>query len=392
MALGGVLAQGLVGLGPLRQALGLVSANTAAGGLVLDLGQQVAVLFGRSVHGGRDAAQIAPAFQEQSYDRRHERERAAGIADYASRSLRHATSVPEEIRTLHGHSGLLGRRAGGAVESRQRRSPPEPPDPFDDVAKGGAYDSTQTPTAYGDITTYNNFYELGLSKSAPAKLAGNMTLKPWAIRFTGEIEKPQTIDVEQLIQWFGLEERIYRMRCVEAWSMVIPWVGFPLAKLIKRLNPTSRARWVEMRTLEDAAQLPGLEADVLDWPYTEGLRMDEAMNPLTLLAVGIYGAPLLGQNGAPIRLVVPWKYGFKGVKSIVEIELKATRPINTWNAAAPAEYGFYANVNPNVPHPRWRQATERPIGHSGRVPTTKFNGYGEHVAHLYKGMDLKRYF
>jgi sulfoxide reductase catalytic subunit YedY len=280
-----------------------------------------------------------------------------------------------------------------ALSSRGKADPPpKPPDPFQNVAKGSPFDASEPPTDFGAITTYNNFYELGLSKAAPAKLAGKMKLKPWAVRFTGEIEKPVTVDVEQLVKWFGLEERIYRMRCVEAWSMVIPWVGFPLAKLIKRLNPTSRAKWIEMRTLVDTEQLPGQEEDVLDWPYTEGLRMDEAMNPLSFLAVGIYGAPLLGQNGAPMRLVVPWKYGFKGVKSIVEIELKAAQPINTWSAAAPSEYGFYANVNPQVPHPRWSQATERRIGRSGRIATAMYNGYGEHVAPLYVGMDLKRYF
>lgn len=284
---------------------------------------------------------------------------------------------------------------GGLVALSSRGSadpPPAPPDPFEGVKKGSVYDATDPLTEFGAITTYNNFYELGLSKAAPAKLASKMKLKPWTVRFTGEIERPLTVDVEQIIGWFGLQERIYRMRCVEAWSMVIPWVGFPLADLIKRLNPTSRAKWIEMRTLVDADQLPGQEEDVLDWPYTEGLRIDEAMNPLAFMAVGLYGAPLLGQNGAPMRLVVPWKYGFKGVKSIVEIELKETQPINTWYAAAPSEYGFYANVNPNVPHPRWSQATERRIGKDGRIPTQMFNGYGEEVAGLYRNMDLERYF
>lgn len=284
-----------------------------------------------------------------------------------------------------------------ALSSRDHVEPPPTPvaatgEAWQNIQKGGPFDAKEAPTAFGDITTYNNFYELGLSKAAPARLAGSMKLTPWTVRIEGEVEKAMTVDLDTLTGWFDLEERVYRMRCVEAWSMVIPWVGFPLASLIKRLNPTSRAKWVEMRTLVDVAQLPGQSERILDWPYTEGLRMDEAMNPLTMLAVGIYGAPLLGQNGAPLRLVVPWKYGFKGVKSIVEIRLTEGQPINTWYAAAPSEYGFYANVNPEVPHPRWSQATERRIGDSGRIPTVKFNGYGEHVAHLYSGMDLARYF
>lgn len=304
------------------------------------------------------------------------------------------TTRRELIRRAGLFTVTAGVWGGGLVALSSRGSadpPPPPPDPFEAVARPSPYDAADAPTDYASVTTYNNFYELGLTKSAPAKLAHLMTLEPWTVRFSGEIAKPLTASIDDLIGWFGLEERIYRMRCVEAWSMVIPWVGFPLAELIKRLNPTSRAKYVVMRTQVDES-LPGVEDENLDFPYVEGLRMDEAMNPLTLLSVGLYGAPLLGQNGAPIRLVVPWKYGFKGVKSIVEIELTEQQPVNTWQDAAPSEYGFYANVNPEVPHPRWSQASERRIGRAGRIPTTKFNGYGEHVAHLYEGMDLKRFF
>jgi sulfoxide reductase catalytic subunit YedY len=242
------------------------------------------------------------------------------------------------------------------------------------------------------VTTYNNFYELGTDKSDPAENAGSLRLRPWTIEVTGEVAKPQTLDIEALLTWFPLEERVYRMRCVEAWSMVIPWLGFPLKDLIERLAPTSRAKFIAFTTLQEPEQLPGQRQDVLDWPYVEALRMDEAMHPLTLLAVGLYGKTLLGQNGAPIRLVVPWKYGFKGIKSIVKIELTSSPPPTTWNFAAPSEYGFYANVNPEVDHPRWSQRTERRIGELERRITLPFNGYGEEVAGLYSGMDLRRYF
>ncbi|WP_437776756.1 protein-methionine-sulfoxide reductase catalytic subunit MsrP [Sorangium sp. So ce1097] len=247
-------------------------------------------------------------------------------------------------------------------------------------------------TAYEDIVSYNNFYELGQSKSAPAENAGRLKLRPWSVACEGEIKAPAVIDIDTLLRWFPLEERVYRMRCVEAWSMVIPWLGFPLAALLRRLEPTSRARYVQFTTLHDPAQLPGQRSDVLDWPYVEGLRIDEAMHPLTMLAVGIYGKSLLGQNGAPVRLVVPWKYGFKGCKSIVSIKLTERQPKTTWSQAAPDEYGFYANVNPAVDHPRWSQASERRIGELRRRPTLPFNGYAEEVAGLYSGMDLRENF
>jgi sulfoxide reductase catalytic subunit YedY len=212
------------------------------------------------------------------------------------------------------------------------------------------------------------------------------------VTITGEVEKPGEVDFDQLQRWFPLEERVYRMRCVEAWSMVIPWVGFPLGDLLRRVGPTSRAKYVQLTTLLDPKQMPEQTGRVLDWPYVEGLRIDEAMHPLTLLAVGLYGKTLPAQNGAPLRLVVPWKYGFKGVKSIVEIRLSETQPRTTWNLAAANEYGFYANVNPAVDHPRWSQASERRIGDLHRRPTLPFNGYGEQVASLYSGMDLRRLF
>lgn len=253
--------------------------------------------------------------------------------------------------------------------------------------------STDEPrTSFRDVTTYNNFYELGLRKSDPAANAGTLKPRPWTISFEGEIKKPQRLDIDTLLGWFAPEERVYRMRCVEAWSMVIPWLGFPLGALLRRLEPTTRARFVAFTTLFDQEQLPGQRSSVLEWPYVEGLRIDEAMHPLTLLAVGLYGKALPGQNGAPIRLVVPWKYGFKGIKSIVRIALTEERPRTSWSAAAPDEYGFYANVNPAVDHPRWSQAAERRIGEIGKRPTLPFNGYAEAVADLYAGMDLREHF
>jgi sulfoxide reductase catalytic subunit YedY len=255
--------------------------------------------------------------------------------------------------------------------------------------------TAEAPTEYADVTSYNNFYELGTDKSDPAANAGSLKARPWEIRVEGECERPGTIGIEDILRRFPQEERIYRMRCVEAWAMVIPWVGFPLAALLKRFQPTSRAKYVAFETLYDPKQLPGQERRVLDWPYREGLRMDEAMHPLTILATGLYDELLPGQNGAPIRLVVPWKYGFKGIKSIVAIRFAETQPNTTWSALAPNEYGFYANVNPQVDHPRWSQKSHRMIGASifaAKQPTLLFNGYGDQVADLYRGMDLRKFF
>jgi sulfoxide reductase catalytic subunit YedY len=247
-------------------------------------------------------------------------------------------------------------------------------------------------TTFEDITHWNNFYEFGVDKGAPARAAHTLRPSPWAVSIEGEVHKPQMVDVDELIKLFPLEERVYRLRCVEAWSMVIPWLGFPLSRLLDRVQPTSDAKFVAFQTLMDPEQMPGQKREILDWPYVEGLRLDEAMNPLTLMAVGLYGRTLPNQNGAPLRLVVPWKYGFKGIKSIVRIRLTREQPRTTWNDAAPSEYGFYANVNPEVDHPRWSQATERRIGELRRRDTLPFNGYAEQVAPLYAGMDLRRYF
>jgi sulfoxide reductase catalytic subunit YedY len=283
---------------------------------------------------------------------------------------------------------LGGPRATSAKASS--RLPPSPlPSPTGAEPPPALFTASDPRTPYDAITTYNNYYELGLSKSAPAERAETLKPRPWTVTVEGEVKKPQRLDIETLISWFPLEERVYRMRCVEAWSMVIPWLGFPLGALVRRLEPTSRAKYVALTTLYDAEQLPGQNSAVLDWPYVEALRMDEAVHPLTLLAVGLYGKDLPGQNGAPLRLVVPWKYGFKGVKSIVNIRFTEKPPRTTWNAANPREYGFFANVNPAVDHPRWSQATERRIGEIRRRPTLPFNGYAEAVAGLYAGQDLR---
>ena len=249
--------------------------------------------------------------------------------------------------------------------------------------------------SYKDITTYNNFYEFGTSKSAPAANAQDFVTDPWRITVEGECAKPGTLALEDFIKPYTLEERVYRHRCVEGWSMVIPWIGFPLADVIKRFEPTSRAKYVEFTTLYDPERMPGQRRRVLNWPYREGLRMDEAMNPLVLMSVGLYGDVMPNQNGAPIRLVIPWKYGFKSIKSIVKIRFTETQPVCTWNETAPNEYGFYSNVNPNVDHPRWSQKTERRIGTNfwePKIKTRMFNGYSEQVAYLYKDMDLRKYF
>jgi sulfoxide reductase catalytic subunit YedY len=257
---------------------------------------------------------------------------------------------------------------------------------------GPLYRVDEPETPYEAITTYNNYYELGLAKSDPSENAGTLKPRPWTVAIAGEVEKEQLLDLDTLLGWFHPEERVYRMRCVETWSMVIPWLGFPLADLVKRLAPTSRAKYVAFETLLDPVQLPGQRSNVLPWPYVEGLRIDEAMHPLSFLAIGLYGKPLPGQNGAPLRLVVPWKYGFKGIKSITRIRFQEEPPVTTWSRAAPNEYGFYANVNPAVDHPRWSQATERRIGDVKKRPTLPFNGYGEAVAGLYAGMDLRKDF
>ena len=252
------------------------------------------------------------------------------------------------------------------------------------------------PTSYQDITTYNNYYEFGTDKADPARTAGSLKPQPWTVSVEGEVAKPGSFDLNSLLRLSPMEERIYRLRCVEGWSMVVPWMGYSLAELIKRVEPNSRAKYVEFVTLADKAQMPGLRSGVLDWPYTEALRIDEAMNPLTLLTFGLYGEVLPNQNGAPVRLIVPWKYGFKSAKSIVKIRFVEKQPVSSWMRANAQEYGFYSNVNPQVDHPRWSQASERRIGEGGvfakKHPTLMFNGYEAQVAQLYAGMDLRKFF
>jgi len=257
------------------------------------------------------------------------------------------------------------------------------------------YSVSEAPNKYEEITTYNNFYEFGTYKEDPSRNARSFRAQPWSVRVDGEAEVRGNLTLEDILKGQSLEERIYRFRCVEAWSLVVPWVGFPLASLLARFKPTSRAKYVEFTTLYDPNRMPGQRVPVLEWPYVEGLRIDEAMHPLTLMVVGLYGVTLPNQDGAPLRLIVPWKYGFKGIKSIVKIRFTESQPRTTWALATPNEYGFYANVNPAVDHPRWSQATERRIGApflAQRRPTLPFNGYADQVASLYQGMDLRRYF
>ncbi|HEY5615824.1 MAG TPA: protein-methionine-sulfoxide reductase catalytic subunit MsrP [Bacteroidota bacterium] len=254
----------------------------------------------------------------------------------------------------------------------------------------GPFDTDEKLTPFKDITTYNNFYEFGVDKDDPAENAQNFKTKPWTVSVEGLVKKPAAYNLEDLLKGITLEDRVYRMRCVEAWSMVIPWLGFPLATLIKKLEPLPKAKFVEFTTLLDPQQMPGQKRPYLDWPYVEGLRMDEAMHPLAIFAVGLYGKELPNQNGAPFRLVVPWKYGFKGIKSIVKIRFVEKQPVSTWTRANSDEYGFYSNVNPSVDHPRWTQSSERRIGEFFKRKTLMFNGYAEYVEHLYAGMDLSK--
>jgi len=266
--------------------------------------------------------------------------------------------------------------------------------PWENLAKS-RFNASDKVNTLEEITHYNNFYEFGTSKSDPAQNAGSFNPRPWSIAVEGECAKPGVFDLDDFIKPYTLEERIYRHRCVEGWSMVIPWVGFSLAEMLKKFEPTSKAKYVEFTTLYDKSRMPGQQRRVLKWPYVEGLRIDEAMNELPIMAVGLYGDILPNQNGAPIRLVVPWKYGFKSIKSIVKIRFTEIQPRTTWNQASPQEYGFYSNVNPGVDHPRWSQAKETRIGEpfwAPKRPTLMFNGYGEQVAKLYDGMDLKKFF
>lgn len=304
-----------------------------------------------------------------------------------------------ELLTLLG-LGTAGLVAGCSSQAAPPIAAPTAPNSGKSLAVARTVEDAggEARTTFADATHYNNFYEFGTGKTDPAANSGRFQPRPWSVEIAGLAEKTGRYTIEDLIKGQTLEERIYRMRCVEAWSMVIPWVGFSLANLLQRFKPLAAAKYVAFTTIERPAQMPGLAYPVLDWPYREGLRMDEAMHPLTLLAVGMYGRELPNQNGAPLRLVVPWKYGFKGIKSIVKIEFVDRQPQTTWNAAAPDEYGFYSNVNPAVDHPRWSQKTERRIAGTGfnlfgnRIATLPFNGYADQVAHLYAGMDLRKYF
>ena len=300
-------------------------------------------------------------------------------------------------------AALVATTAGTAGLYRALNPPPPPPrvaqkieniikaDPKD--SSDAAFKTTEKQNSLEEIANYNNFYEFTTDKAGVASLAAKFVSRPWTVAVGGLVNKPTTFDIDDLLKLAPQEERVYRHRCVEGWSMVIPWVGFSLHKLLEKVEPTSEARYVAFETLYDPKRFPGQKGGIfgsgLEWPYVEGLRLDEAMHPLTILASGIYGESLPPQDGAPIRLVVPWKYGFKGIKSIVKISLVAAQPKTTWNAESPSEYGFYSNVNPNVRHPRWSQATEQRIGEFGRRPTLMFNGYAEQVAGLYEGMDLK---
>ena len=293
-------------------------------------------------------------------------------------------------RFMQGAAALLITGAPGLADlaAQAQTRPSLPP------AQKSSYSTSEPVNSFKDITSYINFYEFGTDKYSPATRAKSLRTRPWTVRVSGEVKRPKTYDVDELIKLAPLEERIYRLRCVEAWSMVIPWVGYSLAALIKRVEPTGNAKYIEFTTLHDPDQMPGQRAifGSLEWPYVEGLRMDEAMHPLAILGFGLYGEVLPNQNGAPVRLVVPWKYGFKSAKSIVSIRFVEKQPVNAWQKSAPHEYGFYSNVNPTVDHPRWSQATERRIGEIFKRKTLMFNGYADQVASLYTGMDLRKFY
>ena len=325
------------------------------------------------------------------YDDRRSFIKAAGFGFIAGSALllsAKARAATVSIGTTEGDGRLIGRANSPAkmekvtaIGNRAKIS----------GYKKTAYGAGEKLTKYEDVTTYNNYYEFGTDKSDPAKYSSQFKPRPWTISIEGEVKKAKTISIEELMKLAPLEERIYRHRCVEAWSMVIPWIGLPLASLIKWAEPTGNAKFIEFISANDSKTMPGVNSPILDWPYKEALRLDEANNPLALLAVGLYGEVLPNQNGAPVRLVTPWKYGFKGGKSIVKIRFVEKMPVTTWVKSGPNEYGFYANVNPEVDHPRWSQASEKPIGaglFGGRIKTKMFNGYSEQVAQLYAGMDL----
>ncbi len=295
--------------------------------------------------------------------------------------------------------GLLAASPALALSGCAEAEPPPPPRTKASPAQlKSGFRTTEELTRLADVTSYNNFYEFGTGKADPSQAAKTLRTSPWTIAVSGECAKPGKLDLTELLKGLTPEERIYRLRCVEGWSMVIPWLGVPLGDVLKQFQPTSKARYVAFTSLADPKQMPGVRYDSIDWPYREGLRIDEAMHPLTLLATGLYGKPMPQQNGAPVRLIVPWKYGFKSIKSIIEIKFVEKMPPTAWNDLQPSEYGFFSNVNPNVDHPRWSQKTERRISGTAsklfaeRIPTRMFNGYAEQVAGMYKGLDLKKWF
>jgi len=296
----------------------------------------------------------------------------------------------EFIRATAGTAAAVAAGAIGGETLLEAAPPAAHGRKLENVKKSPLSVVDEKANTWEQITTYNNYYEFGTDKDSPAALSRSFKTEPWTVAVDGECAKKATWNLEDILKGQTLEDRIYRHRCVEAWSMVIPWVGFPLADFIKKCEPTSKAKYVEFTTLYDPKQMPGVRSPVLRWPYVEGLRLDEAMHPLTILTVGLYGEVVPNQNGAPLRLAVPWKYGFKHIKSIVKIKFTEKQPLNTWQESAPQEYGFFSNVNPQVDHPRWSQATERRIGEFLRRKTLMFNGYGDQVASLYSGMDLKR--
>ena len=309
--------------------------------------------------------------------------------------IRPSEITPESVY-LDRRALLAGALAGAALTAVPIARAEQPtPAPTLQYQRNERYSVSESPNSYEQITNYNNFYEFGTGKTDPARYAGALRTRPWSVTIAGEAEKTGSFTLEDILKPHALEERIYRLRCVEAWSMVIPWIGFPLGDLLQRFNPTSRAKFVEFTSLADPRQMPGLRSDVLPWPYVEGLRIDEAMHPLAIMVVGLYGRELPNQDGAPLRTMAPWKYGFKNGKSIVKIRFTSGQPRNTWNTAAADEYGFYGNVNPEVDHPRWSQATERRIGNgffASRQKTLMFNGYADEVAGLYQGMNLHHYY
>ena len=324
--------------------------------------------------------------------RRPDSIKASEITDEAvylarRRFMRGAAGVAGATALAAAAPGLLAPRIAGAIASDSHADLA----PLEGVVES-PLSTDETLTSYKDITRYNNFYEFGTGKRDPYMYAGDFQPRPWSVKVMGECDKPGDYDLDDVIAMHRLEERIYRLRCVEAWSMVIPWVGVPLGPVLARFQPNSKAKYVAFRTVFRPSEMPGQNRRYIDWPYVEGLRIDEAMHPLTLLAVGLYGRVLPNQNGAPIRLVVPWKYGFKSIKSIVTISFTESEPPTSWNQQAPQEYGFYSNVNPQVDHPRWSQARERRIGEIFKQPTLMFNGYADQVAHLYEGMNLRKFY